>query len=229
MVLYSDINIFYFTLLEREVPIRQRQVERRYSKNLMPDRLFFQTTPAFPPSLLALMSKYRAWVTSKQENENFQLAKLKSVGSCEGIDVTHCGRHLHLSTISSRSSGRRGRPVSLYQHSWRPDKLEALVFGFPHFFSVKPSFWVAGWLQYEGTASVSGQSGRSDVLPRLWRAQKKNIRSQLKALILFYNSNFNGSYIIKVQRITTFRNVIQNMNTIWFYWSSIRSEMQINC
>ena len=185
MVLYSDINIFDFTLLERKVSLRERQVERHYSQNLVPECLFFQTTPAFPPSLLTLMSKYGAWVTSKQENENFQLAKLKSVGSCEEIDVTHCGRHLHLSTISRRRSGRRGRPVSLYQHSWRPDKLEALVFGFPHFFSVKPSFWVAGWLRYECYASVSGQSGRSDVLPRPRTAQKKTQETNLNRLFYF--------------------------------------------
>jgi hypothetical protein len=37
------------------------------------------------------------------------LAKPKSVGSCEGIDLTPCGCHLHLSTISSRRSSRRGR------------------------------------------------------------------------------------------------------------------------
>jgi len=179
MVLHSEIKKFDFTLLERKVPLRQRQCERNYSENLVPDRLFFQTTLAFPPSLLTLMSKYGARVTSKQESENFQLGKLKSVGSCEGIDLTHCGCHLHLSTISSRRSGRRGRPVSLYQHSWRTDKLEALVFGFPHFFSVKPSFWVAGWLQYECTATVNllascWQSGCSDVLPRPWTTQKNH-------------------------------------------------------
>ena len=95
-------------MLVRKVPLKHRKAERNYLKNLVPDRLFLQAAPAFSPSLLTLMSKYGAWVTSKQESENFQLGKLKSVGSCEGIDLTHCGCHLHLSTISSRRSGRRG-------------------------------------------------------------------------------------------------------------------------
>jgi hypothetical protein len=58
------IENFDCTLLERKVPLRHRQDERNNSKNLVPDCLFFQTTPAFPPSLLTLMSKYGAWVTS---------------------------------------------------------------------------------------------------------------------------------------------------------------------
>jgi len=45
---------------------------------------------------------------------------------------------------------------------------------------------------------------------------RKIIRNQFKAFILFYDSNFNGSCTIMIQRITTFRNVIQKINIIWF-------------
>lgn len=175
-------------LLERKVPLRQRQVERQYSKNLVPDRLFFQTTPAFPPSFLTLMSKYGAWVTSKQENENFQLAKLKSVGSCEEIDVTaHCGRHLHLSTISSRRSGQAWKACFFI-----PTLLTTRQIGSPSvWFSPisSRSSQVSGWLDdcsmsvRQVSAGSRGVPMSSIALERL----RKSIRNQFNALILFYN------------------------------------------
>jgi hypothetical protein len=91
------------------------------------------------------MSTYGVWVYSKEESKNFQLAKPKSVGSCEGIDLTPCGCHLHLSTISSRRSCRRGRSF-FFLTTFPPATLQigSLMFGFPHFFP--RSAQVSGWL-----------------------------------------------------------------------------------
>lgn len=140
-------------LLEWKAEHRNRKTEKNYSKNVVQGRVLLQTSPAFPTSFLTVMSRYTAWVNSKQESKNFQLAELKSVGTCEEIDLTHCGCHLHLSTISSRRSGRRGRAVALYHPLLTTRQIGRLAVWFSTFLLGEPNCLgrqkIAAWVRRE--------------------------------------------------------------------------------
>lgn len=107
------------------------------------------TTHISLSSILTLMPTHGVWVASKQESKNFQLEEQKSVGSCEGIDRSPSGCHLHLSTISNR---RSGRPLFL------PTLLTTLQIGIlgvwlsSFLLSINPTKFVSEWLNFRNLA-----------------------------------------------------------------------------